>query len=51
MTPDQIIAVAVVLLAGSELLSFLPAVKANGWVQLLLGALNGMAASQTKPRR
>jgi len=51
MTPDQIAAIAVALLAGSELLSYLPGVKANGWVQLLISALKGMATSQTKPRR
>lgn len=51
MSPDQVAALAVALLAGSELLSYLPGIKANGWVQLLIGALRGMAASQAKSRR
>ena len=41
-SPDDIAAVALTLLAGSEILSFLPGVKANGWVQLILGILRGM---------
>lgn len=45
MTPDQITALAVALLAGSELLSYLPGVRANGWIQLILAALNGIAAA------
>lgn len=44
MTPEDATAIAVTLLAGSELLSFLPGVKANGWVQLILGALRGIAS-------
>ena len=55
MTPEEIAAVAVALLAGSELLSYLPGVKANGWVQLFLAALKGIAeaaqAEQGKKRR
>lgn len=50
MAPEQIAGVAVVLLAGSELLSFVPQVKANGWVQLLLAILKGMASVKTKQR-
>lgn len=50
MSPEQIAALAVALLAGSELLSFLPTIRANGWVQLVLGALRGIAASQAKKR-
>lgn len=50
MSPEQVAAVAVALLAGSEMLSLLPKVKANSWVQLVLGALKGIAASQPKKR-
>jgi hypothetical protein len=45
-TPDQVTATTVTLLAGSELLSLLPGVKANGWVQLLLAAARGIAKSK-----
>ena len=51
MDPDQIVAVAVALLAGSEVLSLLPGVKANGWGQLIFGVLRGIAATQTPPKR
>lgn len=50
MSPEQLAGIAVILLAGSELLSFVPAVKANGWVQLILGVLQGIAASQAAKR-
>lgn len=50
MAPEQVAAVAVALLAGSEILSLMPKVKANSWVQLILGALKGMAASLPKKR-
>ena len=50
MSPEQIAGVAVVLLAGSELLTFVPKIKANGWVQLILGMLKGMAVSQSSKR-
>lgn len=46
MTPEQAAAIAVVLLAGSELLSYLPGVKANGWVQLIIAALQGIAKAR-----
>ena len=45
MTPEELAGLAIALLAGSELLSYLPGVKANGWVQLILAALRGIAAS------
>ena len=45
MTPDEIAGLAIALLAGSELLSCLPGVRANGWVQLVLAALKGIAAA------
>jgi hypothetical protein len=42
-------------LAGSELLSYIPGIKANGWLQLVLAALRGIAAAaqaeQGKPKR
>lgn len=50
MSPEVVAAFAVALLAGSELLSYMPKVRANGWVQLVIGALRGMAATQTKKR-
>lgn len=56
MTPEELAGLAVALLAGSELLSYIPGVKANGWVQLILAALRGIAAAaqaeqNTKRRR
>lgn len=46
LSPDQVTSVAISLLAGSEVLSLLPGVKANGWVQLLLAAARGIAAGK-----
>ena len=43
-TPEQIAGIAISLLAGSEMLSLLPFVRANGWVQLILGVLKGLAS-------
>ena len=55
MTPEELAGLAIALLAGSELLSYLPGVKANGWVQLILAALRGIAAAaqaeQTNKKR
>jgi hypothetical protein len=45
MTPEELAGLAVALLAGSELLSYIPGVKANGWIQLILAALRGVAAA------
>jgi hypothetical protein len=45
MTPEEVAGLAIALLAGSELLSYIPGVKANGWVQLILAALRGVAAA------
>ena len=42
-TPQDITAVSIALLAGSELLSLVPGIQANGWVQLILAALRGIA--------
>ena len=42
--------VAAVALAGSELLSLSPAVKSNGWVQLLIQALRLIAQSKKQKR-
>lgn len=44
--------VATIALAGSELLSLVPNVKANSWVQLGLNVLEIVAASgKQKPHR
>lgn len=55
MTPEDLAGLAVALLAGSELLSYIPGIKANGWLQLVLAALRGIAAAaqaeQGKPKR
>jgi len=45
MTPEEAAGIAIALLAGSELLSYIPGIKANGWVQLILAALRGVAAA------
>ncbi len=45
MTPEEVAGIAIALLAGSELLSYIPGIKANGWVQLVLAALRGVAAA------
>lgn len=44
MTPEDITSIAVALLAGSELLAIVPGVRANSWIQLILGALRGIAS-------
>lgn len=44
MTPEELTGIAVALLAGSELLSYMPGVRANGWIQLVIAALQGIAA-------
>jgi hypothetical protein len=44
ITPEGVSTVAIIiLLAGSETLSLLPIVKSNGWIQLILAALRGIA--------
>lgn len=45
MTPEELAGLAIALLAGSELLTYIPGIKANGWVQLILAALRGIAAA------
>lgn len=50
MSSEQIVALAVALLAGSELLALFPRVKANSWTQLILAALRGVAASKAAKR-
>jgi hypothetical protein len=50
MDTNQIVAVAVALLAGSELLALFPGVKANSWVQLILGLLKGIASTKQPPK-
>jgi hypothetical protein len=52
MTPEELAGLAIALLAGSELLSYIPGIKANGWVQLILAALRGIAeAAQQDTKR
>ena len=46
ISPDQVTAGAISLLAGSEMLSLIPGIKANGWVQLILGILRGIASTK-----
>ena len=48
---EQVVALAVALLAGSELLALFPGIKANSWVQLALGALRGIVSTTTPPKR
>ena len=48
MTQDQVIAIAVALLAGSEVLSLLPGIKANGWIQLGVRVLRAIASGKAK---
>lgn len=43
-TPEDIISVALALLAGSELLALVPGIRANSWTQLILAALAGIAS-------
>jgi hypothetical protein len=47
-SPSDVTTFAITLLAGSEILSLAPGIKANGWIQLILGALRGIAASNSK---
>ena len=48
---EDISAIAVTLLAGSELLSLAPGIKANGWIQLIVGAISGMAEANSQTKR
>ena len=45
-TPEDITSIAIALLAGSEMLSLIPGIRANGWVQLILGILKGIASTR-----
>jgi hypothetical protein len=47
-SPDDIASVSLTLLAGSEMLSLTPGIKANGWVQLILGILRGIASTKQR---
>ena len=51
MTPEQITAIAIALLAGSEVLALVPGIRANSWVQLVLAALKGIASAQQSAKR
>ena len=46
ITPEQIAGIAISLLAGSEMLALLPGIRANGWIQLILGILKGAASTK-----
>lgn len=46
ITPEQIAGIAISLLAGSEVLALLPGIRANGWIQLILGILKGIASTK-----
>lgn len=46
ISPDDLATMAATLLVGSEVLSLMPNVKANGWVQLILGILRGIASTK-----
>jgi hypothetical protein len=43
-TPESVTTIVASLLAGSEILSLVPGVRANGWVQLILSAMRGIAS-------
>jgi hypothetical protein len=49
MSQEQVVAVAISLLAGSEVLSMLPGVRANGWLQLIFSVIRTIATF--KPRK
>ena len=46
ITPESVTTVVAALLAGSEILSLIPFIRANGWVQLILGILKGIASTR-----
>ena len=48
MSQEQVIAVAISLLAGSEVLSMLPGVRANGWFQLAFNVLRAIANTKSR---
>jgi hypothetical protein len=50
VSSDQVVAGAVALLAGSELLALFPNVKANSWIELVLGVLRGIASTKAPPK-
>ena len=45
-TPEQIAGIAISLLAGSEMLALLPGIRANSWIQLIIGILKGAASTK-----
>lgn len=51
LSPAEVTGVAVALLAGSEILSLVPGVKANGWVQLVLAVLQALAEQDPQQKR
>ena len=46
ITPEQIAGIAISLLAGSEMLALLPGIRANSWIQLIIGILKGAASTK-----
>ena len=43
-TPESVTVLVASLLAGSEILSLVPGIRANGWIQLILAAMRGIAS-------
>lgn len=42
LSENHVAIIAIVVAAGSEILSLTPKTKANGWIQLLMSALRTM---------
>lgn len=42
LTDNQVAIIAIVVAAGSEVLSLLPQFKSNGWIQLIMSGLRSM---------
>lgn len=51
LSPAEVTGVAVALLAGSEVLSLVPGIRANGWVQLVLAVLQALAEQDPQQKR
>ena len=47
---DQVVALAVALLAGSEIIAMLP-IRSNSWFQLAVAVLRGIVSTKTPPKR
>lgn len=46
----QVVAVAVTLLAGSEILAMLP-IRSNSWFQLVVAVLRGIVSTKKPPTK